>query len=472
MRRANRKKIPIRTPGRLDAFLGVTDTSTMSPRTLTWLILLAALSAVGLRLSFMGRDSDDLALEQATYENVRALIRDRYVRELNADERQKIFYGSLRGMTSSLDAHSQFLPPELFEHLSASTKGRFAGIGIEINVEARGLTVLTPLLDSPAWKAGVYPGDRIVKIDGQVVGSMSLEECELRIKGPPDSPIELSIERDGVEKPIELSMRRALIQIKSLQAEDFIGSPYLPADGPKIGFIQINQFQKNTAADLDAALKRLEARGLQALILDLRQNPGGLLDEAGLVGDLFLKDGPIVTLLYRDVVNQKRLESTRTVEPGKTHPDYPVAVLVDSQSASAAEIVAGALRDRGRAVLVGDKTYGKFSVQDVIAIPLGKEKRASAPDASNANGDKLGALKLTIAKYKTPVSDCIDGQGLVPEHLVPSTHQQQKDLLESRYRKHLRDNDPRAKDGAAVVPDPFKDEQLNKAVSVLMAKLK
>ena len=450
----------------------------MSPRTITWLILFATLAAGCFRLGFMGREADELALEQSTYENVRALIRERYVRELNPDERQKIFYGALKGMTSSLDAHSQFLPPELYAHLSATTKGRFAGIGIEINSEARGLTVLTPLLDSPAWKAGVYPGDRIVKIDGQSTEGMSLEECELRIKGHPDTPIELTIDRDGVEKPFMLAMRRAVIQIKSIQAEELLGAPFVAAGGPKIGFIQISQFQKNTSDDLDAALKRLEAQGMNALILDLRQNPGGLLDEAGMVGDLFLKDGPIVTLLYRDVAKQKRIESTRNVEPGKTHPDYPVAVLVDSQSASAAEIVSGALRDRGRAVLVGDKTYGKFSVQDVIPIPVGKGDAASlaagenTQAALNSKNEKLAALKLTIAKYKTPKSDCIDGQGLVPEFLVPSSHAQQKELLESRYRRHLRDNDPRAKAGAAGEKDTFNDEQLKKAVEVLIGKLK
>lgn len=450
----------------------------MSPRTVTWLILFATLAAGCFRLAFMGREADELALEQSTYENVRALIRERYVRELNSDERQKIFYGALKGMTSSLDAHSQFLPPELYAHLSATTKGRFAGIGIEINTTGRGLTVLTPLLDSPAWKAGIYPGDRIVKIDGQLTEGMSFDECELRIKGHPDTPIELTIDRDGVDKPFVLAMRRAIIQIKSIQAEELLGAPYVAAGGPNIGFIQISQFQKNTSDDLDAALKRLEAQGMTALILDLRQNPGGLLDEAGLVGDLFLKDGPIVTLLYRDVAHQKRIETTRTVEPGKTHPDYPVAVLVDSQSASAAEIVSGALRDRGRAVLVGDKTYGKFSVQDVIPIPVGKGDAATivadenTQAALNSKNEKLAALKLTIAKYKTPKSDCIDGQGLVPEFLVPSSPAQQKELLESRYYRHLRDNDPRTKAGAAGGKDAFNDEQLKKAVEVLIGKLK
>ncbi|MEI6236938.1 MAG: S41 family peptidase, partial [Planctomycetota bacterium] len=407
----------------------------MSPRTLTWLVLFATLAAGCLRLRFAGHDADDLALEQASYESVRDLIRERYVRDLNPDEHRKIFYGALKGMTSSLDAHSQFLPPELYESLSTSTKGRFAGIGIEINIEARGLTVLTPLLDSPAWKAGIYPGDRIIKIDGQPSASMPFDECELLIKGPPDSPITLTIERDGVEGPITFSMRRAVIQLKSLQAAELLAPPYIVAGGPRIGFIQINQFQKDTAIDLDAALKRLEALGMQALILDLRHNPGGLLDEAGQVGDLFLKDGPIVTLLYRDIKNQKRLESTREVQSGKTHPNYPLAILIDSQSASAAEIVAGALRDRGRAVLVGDKSYGKFSVQDVIPIPVGKISGSRDPSKTN----QLGALKLTIAKYKTPKSDCIDGQGLVPEVLVPGSHAQQKELLESRYRRHLRD---------------------------------
>ncbi len=315
----------------------------------------------------------------------------------------------------------------------------------------------------PAWRAGVLPGDRIARIDGQPTDGMSLEECDLHIKGPPDTPVRLTLEREGVEKPIELEMRRAVVQVKSIQAEELLGTNYVPAGGPKIGYVQISQFQQNTAVDLDAALKRLEALGMNALILDLRQNGGGLLDKAEQVADLFLKDGPIVTLMYRD----RSLDQTRSVEAGKTHPDYPLAVLVDGQSASASEIVAGALRDRGRAVLVGERTYGKFSVQDVIPIPLGKP---AGEQGAGRGAEKVGALKLTIAKYKTPKSECIDGQGLVPEFLVPGGQNQLKELTESRNKRHLRNNDPRAKAGAAD-DDTFDDVQLKKAVEVLRGKL-
>lgn len=472
----------------------------MSPKSLTWLILFAAILAGAFRVRFFGREADELALEQATYENVRTLINDRYFRALSAEERQKIFYGALEGMTSSLDAHSKFLPPELYDHLSTLTQGHFAGIGIEITDEPRKHTVLTPLFDSPAYRAGILPGDRIVKINGESTDVLSPEDRELRIKGPPDTPVTLTVERESFDKPsdgskprrivqsLDISMRRAIIQIKSIQAEEILKGKLAPPGKPGIGYIQVGIFQQNTAEELDAALKRLEAQGMAALILDLRQNTGGLLDEAEQVGSLFLKDGPIVTLLYRDPSRLKDSivptgsgpvpnSSTRAVIQGKTHPDYPVAILVDSQSASASEIVAGALRDRGRAVLVGDRTYGKFSVQEIIPLPLGRRDLNLSSSEAGASGlrarqEKIGALKLTIAKYKTPKSDCIDGQGLVPDYPVPSTPEQLKGLMASRLRRHLRDNDPNAKTKPPNSDtDPFDDIQLNKAVEVLRGKL-
>ncbi|HLX65137.1 MAG TPA: S41 family peptidase [Planctomycetota bacterium] len=455
----------------------------MSPKTLTWILLFAAVLTGSFRLRFLGAKSDELALEQATYETVRELINERYVRELNADDQQKMFYGALKGMTSSLDAHSQFLPPESYDHLSASTRGRFAGIGIEIVEEPRKHTIKTPLLDSPAWRAGIQQGDRIVKIDGKDTEELSSEQCEMLIKGPPDTVLSLTIERDRPKKDperIELTMRRALIKVNSIQATELLGPKYVPADEPKLGYIQLSQFQQDTSDDLDAALKKLEAQGMTALILDLRMNGGGLLDQATRVCDLFLKDGLIVTLQHRDAVSSKNaaLGEQIHVVPGKTHPDYPLAILVDSQSASAAEIVSGALHDRGRAILVGDRTYGKFSVQDVIPLDLGR-RDATAVAGGSAPGiqmrqEKIGALKLTIAKYKTPKSDCIDGQGLVPDYLIPSTPEQQNALSTSRYKRHLRENDPQARNGGAPKPeyeDNFDDVQLKKAVQVLREHL-
>jgi carboxyl-terminal processing protease len=456
----------------------------MSPKTLTWIILFATVLAGSFRMRFVGRDADELALEQATYENVRSLINERYVKALTAEERQEVFYGALRGMTSSLDKHSQFLSPESYDHQSTLTQGRFAGIGIEIVDEPRKNTVLTPLLGSPAYNAGVLPDDHIVKINGEVIEGLSQDEREMRIKGPLDTPVTLTIERESLEKPadgskprrivqtLDISMRRAIIQVKSIQAEEILGEKFVARGKPKIGYIQIGIFQQNTADELDAALKRLEAQGMTALILDLRQNTGGLLDEAEQVGSLFFKDGPIVTLQYRDPA---RLD-TRSAIKGRTHPEYPMAILVDSHSASASEIVAGALHDRNRTVLVGDRTYGKFSVQEVIPVPLGRRDINPATSGSvpgfRARQEKIGALKLTIAKYKTPKSECIDGQGFVPDFPVPSTPEMLKGLMDSRKRRHLRLNDPAAKNGKPLKADddPFDDVQLKKAVEVLQEK--
>ena len=450
----------------------------MTPRAVTWLILIVAVLAAGSRIYFLGgagAESNDLALQQATYENVRGLILEKYVTELKKEDQEKIFYGALKGMTSSLDAHSQFLSPEQYDYLSTSTKGSFAGIGIEIGNTARGVAVLTPLLDTPAWRAGILPGDRLLKIDGKTTEGLSADDCKARIFGLPDSSVSLTLERDGSDKPFDVSMLRAVIKIHSVQAEELIELPLEGNKISKIGYVQIVQFQQHTSEELDAALKRLEARGMTALIVDLRQNLGGLLDEAGLVCDLFLKDGPIVTVIDRDAAKQRHSVTVRNVEPGKTHPDYALAILIDSQSASAAEIVSGALQDRGRATLVGDKTYGKFSVQDVIPLPLGREDNALLQSKKIAP-QKVGALKLTVARYKTPKGECLDGHGIVPDFLVASSLEQQRELLISRYKRHLKDNDPRVKNGSAQPEkngaDEFNDRQLKKALEVLKEQLK
>lgn len=445
----------------------------MSSRTLAWLVLSALLLALALRLHqhMRAAELDTLAREQAAYQHLRGIILDQYVKDV--DER-KLFYSAMDGMAASLDPHSRFLPPELYESLKTSTTGQFEGVGIELSSDLTlGLVVLTPLLGTPAFRGGVFPGDRILKIDGAPVDGLSREECSRRIRGPVGTKVRLTLLHEGQKQPVEVSLVRAVNEIPSVPVAEILSSASVPPppggkDGEpaaRIGYVQIAQFQQKTGQDLDAALTRLEQQGLQALVLDLRQNPGGLLEAAEQVADLFLKDGVIVSVVTREAAADDGPVRVRYAESAGTHPGYPLALLVDSHSASASEVVAGALKDRGRAVLVGDKTYGKFSVQDVFKVPMGNW------------GDS--ALKLTVARYRAPASPCIDGQGILPDYPVPFTPEQQRALQRSRDKRHLEDNNPRpgrtaspaASNGAAEEKEPFSDLQLRKAVEVLLAQL-
>jgi carboxyl-terminal processing protease len=435
----------------------------MSTRTLAWLVLFALLAGLGLRLHahLQSADADTLTRQQAAFQYLRHLIHDNYVKEV---EDKKLFYGAMNGMASTLDRHSQFLPPEDFEQLRTTTTGQFQGVGIEFNPdESLGLVVLTPLEGTPAYKGGVFPNDKVLKIDGAATETMSREEASRRIKGPVGSTVRLTLLHENESAPVEVTLARAVNEIKSLQVAELLGPPLLPEGSPKIGYVQIAHFQSKTGSDLDAALTRLESEGMKALILDLRQNPGGLLEAAEQVADLFLKDGVIVTVITRAAATEKTKGNVAYAEDQGTHPDYPIAILVDGHSASASEVVSGALKDRGRAVLVGDKTYGKFSVQDVFRVPLGNWGES--------------ALKLTIARYKTPSSPCIDGQGLEPDYPVPFTPDQQRGLQLSRIARHIKDNDPRNGNGGTKSPKSaktfeFNDMQLKKAIEVMLARVK
>jgi len=402
----------------------------MQTRTLAWVTFFVLLAALTLRVKQL-RPGEGVTLqrEQAAYQYVRDIIKDRYVREV--DER-KLFYGAMDGMASSLDPFSRFLSPEQFESLRTATTGLLEGVGIEWDSDAEGIVVLTPLQDSPAWFGGVYPGDRILKINGIAVDGQNLDDVTQRIRGPAGTKVKLTLQHKDSGVPVDVELERAVFEIPSIPVAEMVGVEWLGGKPHKLGYVQIAQFQENTTKDLDAALTELEGHGMQALILDLRQNPGGLLEAAEGVADLFLKDGEIVTVLNREARKAGSPGNVTYAKAEGTHPDYPVAVLVDGQSASAAEIVSGALKDRGRAVLVGDRTYGKFSVQDILRVELENWGES--------------ALKLTIARYKTPRSPCIDGQGLDPDLPVPFTSEQLRGMLNARRDRHVHDNDPRNKD--------------------------
>lgn len=326
-----------------------------------------------------------------------------------------IEYAACNGMLRTLDPHSVFLSPDAYREMNMSTSGHFGGLGIVISIRDQVLTVMRPMPDTPAGRAGLRRLDRITKINNESTVTMPLDDAVKRLRGAPGSKVTVWVHRDGKDgwagsRPFELT--REEIRIRSVEAEKL---------GDGVGYVRLKQFQSSTAAELAQALSELQRAGsLKALVLDLRDNPGGLLDQAAKVADMFLRDGVIVaTAGYSE-----GREEQRAREPG-TQPDYPIAVLVNGSSASASEIVAGALKNQDRAIVIGQTTFGKGSVQLVF------------PNITPEGA----ALKLTIAQYLTPGDVSIQGVGVAPDvELDPMTADTlEMDLFKNEGDIHERD---------------------------------
>ena len=322
---------------------------------------------------------DDIAL----FGRVINFIEKQYVDKVNTRE---LVHGAIKGMLETLDPHSAFMPPEVYTQLKSDTSGKFGGLGIEVWVNKDGLlTVVTPMEGTPAWRAGVKPGDRIMRINGESTKGMSIVEATTRIRGEVGSSVKLAVQRDGSAKWLEFKMKRVSIDVKSVRAELL---------EEKYGYIRMNHFQERTAREVKNALGTLEKKQKVAgLILDLRNNPGGLLDEAVDTVNLFVDKGVIVSTIGRN----KEEKDVKYAKSGLARQDFPMVVLVNGSSASAAEIVAGALKDHKRALVAGARTFGKGSVQTVIPL-----------------ADDVG-LKLTIARYYTPSGVSIQAKGIEPD---------------------------------------------------------
>ncbi len=308
------------------------------------------------------------------------VIRREYTEEVDS---QKLIYGALKGMLGSLDPHSQFMEPDLYQEMMIQTRGYFGGLGIYIAIKDGLLTVISPLEDTPASLAGIKTGDAIVEIEGETTKEITLLEAVKNLRGPEGTKVTITIMREGKILP-EVTLTRERIDLPSIKEAKII------EDG--IGYIRLIEFREGTSADLEKALKDLEKEGMESLVLDLRYNHGGLLDTAVEVADKFLPLGRLI--VYTE--GRKQSQSRRYLAKEEPHPNYPLAVLVNEYSASASEIVAGAIQDWRRGFLVGTKTFGKGSVQTVV--PLG--------DGS--------ALRLTTAKYFTPKDRCIQDEGIEP----------------------------------------------------------
>ncbi|NQT46365.1 MAG: S41 family peptidase [Candidatus Omnitrophica bacterium] len=331
-------------------------------------------------------EKDDIYKEIEIFSDAVSLVRSEYVEEAKSKD---IIYGALRGMLASLDPYSQFLDPDTYKEMKVDTSGKFGGLGIEISIKDNLLTVITPIADTPADKAGLKAGDRIVKIDGESTKDVTLIDAVKKLRGEPGSKVELMVLREKERRILDITVTRGIIEIKSIKESRILES--------NIGYIKLVEFQENTPEDLSKALKALEDEGMDSIILDLRNNPGGLLDVAAKVADKFLEEGKLI--VYTKGRRKSQNMEFRAHKRG-TYASQPLIVLVNEGSASASEIVAGAMQDNDRGIILGKKSFGKASVQTVM--PLG--------DGS--------ALRLTTAKYFTPSGRSIMGEGIIPDIVV------------------------------------------------------
>jgi carboxyl-terminal processing protease len=346
---------------------------------------------VVLTLSVGGTVASKVTDTGATYEQLRlftevlSIVQNQYVDEVAPKE---LIYSAIKGTLRGLDPHSSFLDPESYREMQVETSGSFGGLGIEITLRDDILTVVSPIDGTPAHRAGLQAGDRIVKIDGLATKDMQLSDAVKKMRGKPGTKVTISIVREGWAEPKDFEIQREQIRVHSVRTHDLGGG---------IGYVRLRQFQEQTAHDLDQVLDKFAKDGMKAIVLDLRNNPGGLLTSAVEVTEKFVDDGKLVVYTEGRVRNQNMRFSAHAK---KSYGAIPMVVLVNQGSASASEIVAGALQDYGRAIVVGVQTFGKGSVQTIIPL-------------SDGSG-----LRLTTAKYFTPKGRSIHGKGITPDIVV------------------------------------------------------
>ena len=397
-------------------------------------ITLLAAGALTLLALSPARSVPPRASQEKLYEQVELLaeaitvIQSDYVEEVDP---KRLIYGALRGLVESLDRHSQFLDPDAYSEMQVETKGEFGGVGLEITISKEGmLTVVAPMDDTPAAKAELRPRDRIVKIDGESTQGISLHEAVNKLRGRPGTKVVLSLLREEENRAFDVELARSVIQIRSVK------QARTPAE--KIGYVRISEFQDNTAKDLDRALD--QQKEIEGLILDLRNNPGGLLDVAVEVAGRFISEGKTVLSTKGRLANQNQTFTSAYKSP---HLDFPMVILINGGSASASEIVAGALRDHGRAILMGTKSFGKGSVQTVVPLRDGS------------------AVRLTTAIYYTPAGHAIHGKGLEPDVVVEEKEEVASDEDEK---------EPEKETGMVKDPVILRAVDLLKGLSIYSAK--
>jgi carboxyl-terminal processing protease len=396
--------------------------------------------AVGVRVltSSAAADSDDAGYENLTvFTRALQLIRQDYV-DPNKIGYKDLTYSALRGMLGSLDPHSQFMQPTDFRDMQDETRSEFGGLGIVVSTKDGVITVVSPMEDTPGFRAGILPGDQILRINGITTEKMSLQDAIDLLRGDPGQKVTLTIFRPSNKETKDYVLQREIIKVSSVKDSKILDQSI--TGNFKIGYLRITQFNEPTAQELDQKLNELQAKGMQALIVDLRYNPGGLLTSAVDVCGLFLP--PKTMVVYTEGRDASQRREYDTAKNEKQRPNFPMVLLVNGGSASGSEIVAGALKDLNRAILVGETTFGKGSVQSVIQLPDGS------------------ALRLTTAKYYTPSKQVIHEKGITPNIKASLSPDQERALLLRR-----RDG-PLSPDEQKIVNEQ-KDPQLDRAVDAL-----
>ena len=364
------------------------------------------------------------------FTSVLKLIRKNYVDETKIGY-EDLVMGALGGMLTSLDRFSSYIDPDEYEKMKEETEGQFGGIGIVISVKDEMLTVVAPMEGSPGMEAGIVANDQIIKVSGQNTASLSLDQAVGLIKGEPGTTVEITIHRPSTGDTMTFSVERAVIELKTVKDAQIIE--------PNVGYIRITQFNEKTAASLDTEIKSLSKEGMTSLVLDLRNNPGGLLTSAIEVSSLFIPRRQLI--VFTEGRQEARKQEFKSLS-GSKYLDFPIVILINEGSASAAEIVAGCLQDYGRSLIVGEKSFGKGSVQSIIEIDGGS------------------AIRLTTAKYYTPSKKIIHEHGIDPDFVVDISDEdsQKLTLQRSRVEGIFEGNDEK---------DDLVDAQLQKATELV-----
>ncbi len=415
-----------------------------------WNISLLLLPVLIILTLLMGH-SAAFATDNETYKNLKLfnevlnMVEKNYVEEIDP---KVVIHGAINGMIKSLDPHSVFMTAEQYNDLKIDTKGTFSGLGIVITMQDDMIIVVAPIEDKPAFIAGVKAGDKIIKIDGETVKDFTIMDAVHKLRGKKGTKVTITIVREDEDDPIDFDIVRDIIEIKSVKHRTYYED---------IGYIRISNFQETTADELDKALKEINAGDvhLKGLVLDLRNNPGGLLGQSVKVSDMFLKSGVIVSSKGRT----KDSEHIYTARDDGCEPKCPVIILINGGTASAAEIVSGALHDNKRAILLGSQTFGKGSVQTIVPLKDGS------------------ALKLTIAKYYTPAGESIQARGIVPdiavEYTKPATTDKDgsRQIREKDLKGHIKGEKEEEEEGdgeaGKEIENLKKDNQLKNAIDLL-----
>ncbi len=376
---------------------------------------------------------------EETYEKIRllvdviSLIEEHYVEPV---ETKKVVYAAASGMTKALDPFSQFMEPELHKEMKTETEGQFGGLGIRISIKDNILTVVTPLPGTPAYRLGILPGDKIIKIEGESTEGITIDQAIKKLRGTPGTQVAITVMREGGKEPVDYTVTREWIKLESVR------SKIVDKD---IGYIRLIEFSAPTSKDLDNALKELEGNNMKSLILDLRNNPGGLLNSAYEVTKKFLGDDKMIVY-----TQGRRPEQKQEFRADKNGPyqNLTLVVLVNKGSASGSEIVAGALQDHKRAVIIGSQTFGKASVQSVFPLSDGS------------------ALRLTTAKYYTPAGRVIHDKGITPDIVVEVSKETEGKLMVQEEMLYAKDKEPES----AIKKDTVEDTILKRAVELIRAK--